>query len=157
MQIPPETATPLKLWVVLNRALRSIESRLAQQVQAHGLSLTEFAVLEVLLHKGPLPIGEVGSRILLTSGSMTYVIDKLVQRGLIRREACPEDRRVIYAALTEQGRSLMEDVFPEHAELIRRLMSGLDPREQEAAIDLLKRLGRYAEAYTAPDVETPSN
>lgn len=148
-----ETASSLKLWVVMNRALRSIEEPLRRQVEAHGISFTEFAVLEVLLHKGPLPIGEIGSRILLTSGSMTYVIDKLEQRGLIRRRACEEDRRIIYAELTELGRTLIETVFDEHAGLIRRLMQELRPAEKETAIDLLKRLGRSAETL---DVANPT-
>ena len=147
----PETSTALKLWVVMNRALRPIEKRLEQQVEAHGLSFTEFAVLEALLHKGPLPIGEIGSLVLLTSGSMTYVIDKLVRRGLIERKACKTDRRVVHAELTKQGRSLMEEVFPAHATLIHDLMGGLQPEEQEDAINLLKRLGHYAENYVAPE------
>ena len=146
-----ETSTALKLWVVMNRALRPIEERLEQQVEAHGLSFTEFAVLEVLLHKGPLPLGEIGSRILLTSGSMTYVIDKLVRRGLIERKACETDRRVVHAELTKQGRSLIEEVFPAHAALIHDLMDGLRPDEQEDVINLLKRLGRYAESHVAPE------
>lgn len=147
MQDTPQVTTSLKLWVVMTRALGSIEERLEQQVQAHGLSLTEFGVLEVLLHKGHLPIGEIGSRILLTSGSMTYVIDKLERRGLIERRACETDRRVVHADLTPDGRSLMAVVFPEHAELIRRLMGGLQLHEQEVAIDLLRRLGHYASQY----------
>ena len=150
----PEASTALKLWVVMNRALRPIEERLEQQVEAHGLSFTEFAVLEVLLHKGPLPIGKIGSLILLTSGSMTYVIDKLARRGLIERKACETDRRVVHAELTKQGRSLMEEVFPAHAALIRDLMGGLQPDEQEDAINLLKRLGRYAEKFATPEAGT---
>ena len=140
-----ETAASLKLWVVMNRALRSIEEPLRRQVEAHGISFTEFAVLEVLLHKGPLPIGEVGSRILLTSGSMTYVIDKLERRGLLQRRACDEDRRVIYAALTAEGRGLIETVFQEHARVLQDLMGGLHPDEQHEAAELLKRLGLYAQ------------
>lgn len=146
-----ETASSLKLWVVMNRALRSIEEPLRRQVEAHGISFTEFAVLEVLLHKGPLPIGEIGDRILLTSGSMTYVIDKLQERDLIRRRACDEDRRIIYAELTKQGRTLIETVFSEHAALIRRLLGELRPAEKETVTNLLKRLGRSAEERTAAE------
>lgn len=155
MNEPQETAAALKLWIVMSRALRSIERHLQRQVAAHGLGFTEFGVLEVLFHKGYLPIGEIGNQVLLTSGSMTYVIDKLVQRGLIKREACPQDRRVIYAALTEEGRALMDIVFPEHAELNRRLMRGLGLQEKEVAIDLLKQLGLYADSYAdAAEVAT---
>lgn len=142
----------LKLWVVMNRALRSIEDRLREQVEAHDLSLTEFAVLEVLLHKGDLPIGEIGDRILRTSGSMTYVLDKLQERDLIRRRRCPEDRRVLYAELTPKGRARIETVFPEHAALIGELTSALDVDEQRRATELLKQVGLFAERWT-PDEE----
>ncbi len=151
MRMDRETASSLKLWVVMNRALRSVEKPLRRQVEAHGLSFTEFGVLEVLLHKGPLPIGEIGNRILLTSGSMTYVIDKLEQRGLIDRRACEEDRRIIYAELTEQGRTLIETVFSEHAALIRRLMQELRPAEKETVTNLLKRLGRSVAERGVPE------
>ena len=147
--MPPDAAAALRLWVVMNRALRAIEDRLARQVEAHGLGLTEFAVLEVLLHKGPLPIGEIGGRILRASGSMTYVTDKLVRRGLIQRRPCDTDRRVVFAELTDEGRALIEAVFPEHAATIRDLMEGLTPEEQDAAADLLKRLGLHAESQPA--------
>lgn len=141
-----ETGSALKLWVVMNRAMRGIEDHLRRQVEPHGLSFTEFGVLEVLLHKGRLTIGEVGSRVLLTSGSMTYVIDKLEQRGLIRRRACGEDRRVIYVGLTEEGRALIETVFAEHAALIADLMGVLPHEERVAVADALKRLGLSVKA-----------
>ena len=147
-----DVATSLKLWVVMTRALRSVEDHLRRQVEAQGLSLTEFAVLEVLLHKGPLPIGEIGDRILLTSGSMTYVLDKLQKRALIRRRPCDADRRVLYAELTPEGRRLIEAVFPEHAALIADVLAGLSVEEQRTATDLLRRLGHAAQAY-APPVE----
>lgn len=149
-----ETAISLKLWVVMNRAFRAIEDQLRRQVASHGVGLTEFAVLEVLLHKGRLPIGEIGSRVLRTSGSMTYLIDKLEKRSLIRRSACPEDRRVLYAELTPEGRALIEAIFEEHAVLLRSLLRGIHPHEQEAATDLLKRLGYYAQNYAPAEAES---
>lgn len=147
-----ETASSLKLWVVMNHAFHSIEGTLQEQVESHGISFSEFAVLEVLLHKGPLPIGEVGEHVLLTSGSMTYVVDKLEEDNLIRRRRCAEDRRIIYAELTEQGHELIAEIFSEHATLIRRLMDGLDPAEKETVITLLKRLGKSAEKQGAEEV-----
>lgn len=141
------TTSALRLWVVMNRAQRSIEEALQEQVESHGLSFTEFAVLEALLHKGTLPIGEIGQRVLLTSGSMTYVIDKLERRGLIRRRACAEDRRIVYAELTEDGRALIDVVFHEHAALLRDLMRGLDVEDMEMAAGLIKQLGLYAHEH----------
>jgi MarR family 2-MHQ and catechol resistance regulon transcriptional repressor len=78
---------------------------------------------------------------------MTYVIDKLESRGLIRRLACPTDRRVVFGELTEQGRALIERVFEEHAGLLEALCSGLTPAEQTLAADLLKRLGLHARDF----------
>jgi MarR family transcriptional regulator, 2-MHQ and catechol-resistance regulon repressor len=139
-----DTAVSLKLWVVMSRAMRSIQTHLERQVERHGLNLTEFAVLEVLLHKKTLRIGEIGDRVLLTTGSMTYVIDKLERRGLLKRVMCETDRRAIYAELTDEGRALIEMVFPEHAQTIRALMEGVTLEEKEQVITLLKRLGLYA-------------
>jgi len=146
-QTDHETQTALRLWVILTRALRSIKQPLHRQVEAHGLTLTEFAVLEALLHKGPLPMGVIGEKILLTSGSTTYVIDKLEQRGLLQRRRCTDDRRVLHVDLTDDGRALIEAVFPEHAQLIRTLTEGLSTNEQGHVADQLKRLGRFAERY----------
>lgn len=143
-----QTESALKLWVVMNRASRSIASRLRHQVERHGLTFTEFAVLEVLLHKGTLPAGEVGDRVLLTSGSMTYVLDKLQKNELIRRKPCPDDRRVVHVELTDSGRRLIEKVFPEHADLIRELFSVLQSNEQQQMTDQLKSVGYAAEAIS---------
>lgn len=144
-QYSEETQEALYLWIVLNRAARSIEAGLQEQVKGRGLSMSEFAVLEVLLHKGPLPIGEIGQKVLLTSGSMTYVIDKLEERGLLERTPCPEDRRVLYAELTDEGRALIEEAFSEHAELLNTLTAGLSLEEKGKAAALIKRLGRHAQ------------
>ena len=154
-----ETRAALHLWIALSRAFSSIEEHLCDQVEAHGLSLTEFAVLEVLLHKGALPIGEIGDRVLLASSSMTYVIDKLEQRGLLRRRRSEEDRRALLAELTPEGRTKIETVFPEHAALIRDLMDDLTPEEKRRTATVLKRLGRFAKkgGASADDASAKEN
>jgi MarR family transcriptional regulator, 2-MHQ and catechol-resistance regulon repressor len=139
-----DTAAALKLWVVLSRAHRAVAEQARRDNERHGLHPTEFGVLEALYHKGPLLVGEVGSRILLTSGSTTHVIDKLEQRGLVSRRPCPTDRRALHVELTEEGRALIGGVFPEHARVIRRVTGGLTTEEKRIAAALLKRLGRFA-------------
>jgi MarR family transcriptional regulator, 2-MHQ and catechol-resistance regulon repressor len=134
----------LKLWVVLARAYRAMAARSRRDIERHGLVASEFAALEVLYHKGDLPVGDVAERVLLTSGSMTHVIDKLEQRGLVARLRCPEDQRVTYLAITPPGRALMASIFPAHAEAIRRATAGLVPEEKRTLIVLLKRLGLAA-------------
>src|SRR5687768_6548307 len=84
-------AVSLKLLVVLARAQAAVEAHLHSNVGAHGLTLTEFAILEVLYHKGPLLLGEVQKRILVSSGGVTYLVDRLEVKGLVERRACPED------------------------------------------------------------------
>jgi MarR family 2-MHQ and catechol resistance regulon transcriptional repressor len=141
-----DTAAALKLWVVLNRVQRAVGERARREVERQGLRPTEFAVLEALYHKGPLTLGQVGERVLVTSGSVTPVADKLEQRGLIQRRISAEDRRVCYAELTETGRELIGGIFPDHAEVIRRAMEGITTEEKRIATALLKRLGLHAAA-----------
>jgi MarR family 2-MHQ and catechol resistance regulon transcriptional repressor len=139
-----DTAAALKLWVVLNRAQRAIGDRARREIERQGLRPTEFGVLEALYHKGPLTLGQVGERVLVTSGSVTPVADKLERRGLIQRRISSEDRRVCYAELTEAGRELVSGIFPDHAEVIRTVMEGLTIEEKRIATALLRRLGRHA-------------
>ncbi|MBL4952488.1 MarR family transcriptional regulator [Neobacillus sp. OS1-32] len=138
------TATSLKLFIVLSRAYKAINEHVNKVIQAAGLNPTEFAVLELLYHKGDQPLQQIGAKILLASGSITYVVDKLEHKGLLNRIACPKDRRVIYAHISDDGKKLIQDIFPEHAEQIDKLMSSLTEEEKTAAIELLKKLGLSA-------------
>ena len=137
-------ATALKLFVVLARAHAAVEAHLQANVAEHGLTLTEFGILEVLYHKGPLLLGEVQKRILVSSGGVTYLVDRLEKKGLVERQACPEDRRARYAALTDEGEAFIAGIFPQHAALIEEIMAPLTKDEQRTAVDLLRRLGRSA-------------
>lgn len=136
-----ESELSLKLFVVMSRAHRAVMDRVKEDIKSHGLNPTEFGVLELLFHKGDQPIQQIGQKILLSSGSMTYVIDRLESKKLLKRRPCSDDRRITYAAITDEGRALMEEVFPKHREAIRSMFSGLDWVEKEKMIDLLKKLG----------------
>lgn len=137
-------ATALKLFVVLSRAHNAINARLDANIAGHGLTPTEFGILEVLHHKGPLLLGEIQRKILVTSGGITYLVDRLVEKGLVKREQCPEDRRARYAVLTPAGDALIRGIFPDHARRIAQAMAGLTVREQATAAKLLRRLGLAA-------------
>jgi MarR family transcriptional regulator, 2-MHQ and catechol-resistance regulon repressor len=139
-----QPALALKLMIVLSRANNAIDAVLQRQVAKHGLTITEFAILEVLYHKGPLLLGEVQRRILVSSGGVTYLVDRLERKGLVERRACAEDRRARYGALTPEGEALISRIFPEHAACIERVMGTLSEDEQALAVDLLRRLGRGA-------------
>ncbi|AMV10227.1 transcriptional regulator [Geobacillus thermoleovorans] len=136
----------LKLFIVLSRAYRSVSDQVNKSIQAFGVNPTEFAVLELLYHKGDQPLQQIGEKILLASGSITYVIDKLENKGLIIRRACERDRRVTYASITDSGRRFIQRVFPEHAETIHETVAALTPEEKEQAIALLKKLGYGAKS-----------
>ncbi|MCL7981060.1 MAG: MarR family transcriptional regulator [marine benthic group bacterium] len=137
----PLRSSALRLWIRLARAYRAIEQAAARDVARHGLTLAEFGMLEAIHHLGPMPLGEIQRKILVSSGGVTYVADSLEKRSLIRREPSVSDRRVRIAVLTEQGEKLIREIFPEHERVLEETMSGLDPGEQEEAASMLRRLG----------------
>ncbi len=136
----------LELFVVLSRAYQSIMEVAKKDTQRFGLNLTEFGVLELLYHKGPHALQKIGGKILLASGSITYVVDRLEGKGFLERKACERDRRITYAFLTEKGKTLMEDIFPSHEEVLQQALSGITESEKTEAIQMLKKLGKYAAA-----------
>lgn len=131
----------LKLFIVLSRAKKAIDETTNSYFQKNGINPTDFGVLELLYHKGRQPLQKIGNKILLASGSITYVVDKLEKRGLVTRISCPTDRRITYAEITEQGTLFMDEVFPQHERNLHELMGTLSNEEKEAAIELLKKLG----------------
>lgn len=131
----------LRTWVALARAYAVIVRAAGRDIAGYEVSLTQYAVLEALYHKGPLPLGEISSLLLVTGGNITYVVDQLEERGFVRRERAVTDRRVVYAALTPQGEELIEQTFPKHADFISDLFSNLDEDETRELHRLLKKLG----------------
>ena len=142
-----DRAATLQLIVALGRALQALERVVGPHLVQSGLSMTEFAVLEVLYHKGALRLGEIRDRILLTGASTTYVVKKLEERGLMRRRACGEDSRVVFGELTAKGRALIDDVFPAHVDLLQQAMGGLSVSQKRDAIRLLRTLSRHARRH----------
>ena len=146
----PPTATALKLYVVLSRAAEALHAHANADIARHGLTFTEFAILEALYHKGRMLLGDVQRRILVSSGGITFLVDKLEKRGLVRRALCETDRRARYAELTDEGHALIAGIFPAHAEAIRRATAGLGLADQRKIIELLKTLGTEAAALELP-------
>lgn len=140
----------LKLWVVLARAYAAVAKHAEEDVARHGLTTAEFGILEALYHKGPLLLGEIQRKVLVSSGGITYLVDRLTAKGLVERQHCPDDRRARYAVLTAAGEELITDIFPHHAARITRALSGLTVAEQERATALLRTLGLAA----APDASS---
>ena len=133
-----------RLWLVLMRCHRALSKIAERSIQETGLGLTDFAALEALLHKGPQTITEIQSRVLLASGSMTAAVDRLEERGLIRRTSAPGDRRVKVLKLTPAGRRVAETAYGRHAAELESAMTVLSPTEKHELRSILKKLGLFA-------------
>ncbi|MBT2680472.1 MarR family transcriptional regulator [Bacillus sp. ISL-35] len=134
----------LKAVTVIIRAAQAIHDVIRKDAAQHGLNPTEFSVMELLYHRGEQPTQMIGKKVLISSGSITYVIDKLVEKKYVRRRGCPEDRRVTYAVLTDEGKELMDNIFPQHEMEMSRIFADLDADEVNQTICLLKRIGYRA-------------
>ncbi|QIZ09203.1 MarR family transcriptional regulator [Priestia megaterium] len=119
-----------------------IQERIRDEMAKNNLSITEFSVLEVLYHNEKQTIQQIGNSILISSGSMTYVIDKLEQKVLLNRLPCTDDRRVIHVTLTDAGIDLMEKIMSKHQELVDDIFGALNPDEAQIIVNLLKKINK---------------
>ncbi|MEH7224045.1 MarR family transcriptional regulator [Bacillus sp. JJ1566] len=132
-------------FLILMKTSRALQERIRDDMMKNNISITEFSVLEVLFHKGIQTIQQIGKSVLITSGSMTYVIDKLEQKGLLRRSACQEDRRAIHVSLTDAGNEIMNKIMPEHEGFVDNVFDSLNANEVDTLIDLLQRVKEKVE------------
>lgn len=138
------TDESLKALVGIKRTSDALDRVVKRDVSNYGLNITEFAVMELLFHKGDQPIQKVKQRILISSSSTTYVIDQLVKKGYVTRRQDTLDKRITYAVLTEKGHVLMEDIFPKHAEAIEKAFSILDDEELAVFRKALKKISAFS-------------
>lgn len=139
------TTNSLKALTVLMRSSQHVQESIKRSISNFGLNPSEFGVLELLYHKGEQPIQNIGKKILLASSSLTYVIDKLESKGLVSRKPCETDRRVIFTSITEDGRKLMDEIFPLNEKDIEKIFQALEPSELEQYVELVKKVGIHAE------------
>lgn len=144
MPVDPPEDRSLELFTVLSRAANWVTAHATRDIRRYGLNPTEFGVLELLYHKGPLPLQQIGEKILISSGNITYCIDKLVSKQLLVRQPASSDRRVIFAELTSRGHALLAEIFPRHEQALHQALAGLNAEEQAQAICLLRKLGLAA-------------
>lgn len=135
----------LKAVTVILRASQSILEVIRKDVAKYGLNTTEFSVLELLHHKGDQPIQAIGKNVLIASSSITYVVDKLEQKNYVERKGCPEDRRVIYASLTSEGKKFMDEIFPQHKLMMTKLFGQIETDDLQKTVAVLKEIGHKAE------------
>ncbi|MBY7142119.1 MarR family transcriptional regulator [Virgibacillus sp. NKC19-3] len=132
----------LKSFVVLMKSAKSIQEQIKKDIHKHGMKTSDFTVLEALYHKGRQTVKQISDAVLINTGSITYVIDKLESNHLLERSNSKEDRRVVHIQITEKGKEVMDDIFPKHQNAIEEIFSDLTTEEKETLIDLLKRAGK---------------
>jgi len=132
----------LRLWIALARCYATVARAVSGRINEYGLTPPQFGVLEALYHLGPLSLGELAGKLLVTGGNITYVMDRLEEQGLVFRDRSGPDRRVVMARLTPAGAERLQAVFPGHAAFIEELTHGLTPPERETLRELLKKWGK---------------
>jgi len=134
------------VWLIMIKAMHALSRYAAAGIEGTGLGNSDFRVLEVLLHKGPLPVNTIGPIVNLTPGSISIAVERLVEKGLVSRVESTEDRRVRLVALTPIGKNLIVAAFQKHAVQMRRVFSELSQEELRGLEDALKRIGKRAVA-----------
>jgi MarR family 2-MHQ and catechol resistance regulon transcriptional repressor len=132
------------VWLVMMKAMRALTKYAAAGIEETGLGLSDFGVLEVLLHKGPLPVNTIGPIVDLTPGSISIAVDRLVAKGLVSRVESTQDRRVRIVALSARGKDLIVSAFRKHSGQMRRVFSELSPEELRGLETALKKVGKRA-------------
>ena len=141
-----DTSTPVHTWLVMMKAMQAITRYALANLGKTGLGLSDFAVLEALLHKGPLPVNVIGPKVNLTPGSISVAVDRLVAKGLVSRAECSGDRRVRIVALTPRGKSVITPIFRAHVETLEEVFAGFSRHELRQLEQQLKRVGKQAES-----------
>jgi MarR family 2-MHQ and catechol resistance regulon transcriptional repressor len=145
----------LSLWVKLARAADTLAMLTSKDIDRYGLTVSQFGIIETLGHLGPMKIGEICSKKLMTGGNMTVVVDNLEKMGLIERLKDPEDRRASIVRLTAAGEEKFKEMFPAHAAFVETLIwSSLDENEILQLSELLKKLGCSVKNVSLPQPYT---
>lgn len=151
-----EIWTALRLWVSFARAQSSIVAREHHSLTSHHLTRGEFGVLDALFFKGSLLLSDIQRKILVSSSGITYLIDRLEKRGLVKRMPSPGDRRAVYASLTDEGERYFKTIFPQHANGLAELFSSFTSEEQEVFLGFMQRLNNRAAELLENDARRES-
>ena len=147
-----DAPTAVHAWLLMMKAMQAITRYALANFEESGLGLSDFAVLEALLHKGPLPVNVIGPKVNLTPGSISVAVDRLVAKGLVSRAESSQDRRVRIVTLTPRGKSVIIPVFRAHAATMEKVFSGLSRDEMRQFEQQLKRIGKQAESLFVQSV-----
>jgi MarR family transcriptional regulator, 2-MHQ and catechol-resistance regulon repressor len=143
----PRDSSGVHLWLVLMKTHEALRQHAMRHIESLGIGFSDFAVLEVLLHKGPTPVNEIGRLVRLTSGSITSGVDRLAEKGLVERRTDTTDRRTRMVHLTPAGRKLISCAFADHEAAMDRAAAGLSAGERRDLINLLKKVGLHAQEF----------
>jgi MarR family 2-MHQ and catechol resistance regulon transcriptional repressor len=141
------------LWLVMRKAYQTLEHIAIRSIESEGVGLSDFGVMEILLHKGPQPVNEIGRRIGLTSGAITTAVDRLEACEMVARENDPGDRRARIVRLTKRGAAQAATLFAGHKKAMDSAAGGLSETERATLIALLKKLGTHAGEHAAQPKE----
>jgi MarR family 2-MHQ and catechol resistance regulon transcriptional repressor len=150
------SSDPVHCWLVWRKAHDAVSDYLYSGIEETGISDTDFRVLEVLLHKGPLPVNTIGPKVHLTPGSISVAVDRLLEKGLVSRAESPDDRRVRIVALTKSGKNLIVPIFRKHSAEIGSVFADANPKELQILERVLKKAGKRAKALTEEKSKTGS-
>ena len=141
-----EDTSGVHLWLVLGKAYRTLAAHAEKSLNRTraGPGDSDFRVLEVLLHKGPLPVNTIGPKVWLTPGSISVAVDRLEKKALVKR-GNTDDRRVRLVDLTAKGRALITKIFRDHAAAMEEVVGVLSKEERLILLRLLKKLGKGGE------------
>lgn len=145
MSNPQEAPSGTHTWLVLMKAYRSLMGHAERSFEMANIGLSDFVVLEMLLHKGPQKVNDIGRAVGLTSGAITAAVDRVEKQGLVVRTLDPNDRRARVVRLTPQGETLIRTVFDHHVPAMECATSGLTASERTTLVALLKKLGMSAQ------------
>jgi len=134
------------LRLVLWKAAKAVEKIDKASIAQTGLGLSDFTIMEALLHKGPMPINQIGEKVLLTSGSMTAAVNRLENKGFVKRIQDPADGRCFYVHLTKKGRKTINAAYAKHEINLEKIASALSDAERSQLVQLLKKIGLFAES-----------
>ena len=139
----------LHAWLIMLKAWQSMSRYLLAALLEEGLGESDFRVLEVLLHKGPMPVNAIGPKVYLNPGSVSVAVDRLYKKGFVSRVECSEDRRVRTVSLTDKGRQMFLPLFRRHTALIKRAFQDVSAEELQQVELVLKKIGKRAETLAA--------
>jgi MarR family 2-MHQ and catechol resistance regulon transcriptional repressor len=146
MEERKQTPEAVHAWLIMLKASQSISRYILPTMMEEGLGESDFRVLEVLLHKGPMPVNAIGPKVDLNPGSVSVAVDRLYKKGFVSRVESSRDRRVRTVSLTEQGRQMFSPLFRRHTALIKRTFQGVSSEELQQFKLILKKIGKRAES-----------